>query len=420
MKVKTAAIILAAGKGVRMKSEMPKVLHPVCWRPMIHYVLDAVKELRISDAVLVLGHKHEEVRKHLDSAARVVLQEKIQGTGDAVSRALPLLRGFEGNILVLYGDTPLLTAETLRRLLAHHNRIAPAATILTASMDNPSGYGRIVRDSRGSVSGIVEEKDADGFQKRIKEINTGIICFDGKKLSHWLKKVTPNNAKKEYYLTDVIGLLRANGELVESVETANAGEALGVNSRVELAQANAVMRARINERHMKNGVSIMDTDSTFISFDARIGSDTVIYPFTVIEKNVRIGKHCSVGPFCRIRPGTRLDDHVSAGNFIEISRSHFNSGARAKHFGFIGDARIGSAVNIGAGTVTANYDGKHKNLTRVGAGAFIGSDTVLVAPVVIGKGGRTGAGAVVVKKKIAAGETFVGVPARRLAKKNTV
>ncbi|MGE5307560.1 MAG: DapH/DapD/GlmU-related protein, partial [Deltaproteobacteria bacterium] len=249
------------------------------------------------------------------------------------------------------------------------------------------------------------------------EINTGIICFDRKKLARRLGRVRPNNRKKEYYLTDVIGILVRDGEIVESVETPAGMEALGVNSRVELAQANEVMRQRINEKHMKNGVSIIDSASTFISYDARIGSDTVIYPFTVIEKNVKIGVRCSVGPFCRLRPGTRLKDDVTAGNFIEISRSHLQKGARAKHFGFIGDARIGARANIGAGTVTANYDGAHKNISRIGEEAFIGSDTVLVAPVAVGKGARTGAGAVLVKKKVPAGKTFVGVPARQLKRK---
>ena len=414
---KIAAIILAAGKGERMKSRLPKVLHPVCGRPMLLYVLDAAKELRLSGAVVVLGYKHEEVRKVLPPSVKSALQPQMRGTADAVARGLPQLKGFKGDILVLYGDTPLLTAATIKRLMARHSQSGAAATILTAVMDDAAGYGRILRDTRGMITGIVEDKDADAFQKTIKEINTGIICFNGERLAQCLKLVRPNNRKKEYYLTDVIGILVKKNELVESVETPSAKEALGVNSRVELAEANTVMRYRINEIHMKNGISIIDPASAFISHGTRIGSDTIIYPFTVIEKDVKIGKRCSIGPFCRLRPGTRLRDDVSAGNFIEISRSHLSQGTRAKHFGFIGDARIGCRVNIGAGTVTANYDGIHKSITRLGDKVFIGSDTVLVAPCAVGKGGRTGAGSVVVKKKIPAGATYVGVPAKPLKKK---
>lgn len=414
---KTAAIILAAGKGTRMKSDLPKVLHPVCSRPMLHYVLDVVRQLKIDKVVLVLGHKHEEVSATLEPGIKTVIQQGIRGTADAVSQALPALGGFRGDIIVLYGDTPLLRAETIKGLLKHHARYRPAATILTATMENPFGYGRILRDGCGAVSGIVEEKDADDYEKSVKEINTGIICFDGRKLAQSLALVRPENRKKEFYLTDTIGILRGKGEVVESVETLQPMEALGVNSRVELAAANALMRQRINETYMRDGVTIIDPATTFISFGAAIGQDTIIYPFTVIEKNVKIGKHCSVGPFCRIRPGTRFADHVAVGNFIEVSRSHFRQGTKAKHFGFIGDARIGSGVNVGAGTVTANYDGTHKNITRIGDKAFIGSDTVLVAPSVIGKGAKTGAGAVVVKKTVPAGNVFVGVPAKPIKKR---
>jgi bifunctional UDP-N-acetylglucosamine pyrophosphorylase/glucosamine-1-phosphate N-acetyltransferase len=412
MAQKTAAVILAAGKGTRMKSELPKVLHQVSGRPMLLYVLDLAQSLKIRDTVVVLGYKQEEVRKILPAATGTAVQEQIRGTADAVSRALPQLKGFSGDILVLYGDTPLLRKETIARLLAHHRRYRPAATILTCRMDDPSGYGRIVRDGTGAVTGIVEEKDASAFEKTIREINTGIICFDGKKLAAALKKVRPQNTKKEFYLTDTIGIFRRAGEAVESVESPASHEALGVNSRVELAQANGVMRDRINDELMRKGVSIIDPQTTYISYGTRIGPDTVIYPFTVIEKNVKIGAHCSVGPFCRIRPGTRLNDEVAVGNFIEISRSHLKKGAKAKHFSFLGDARIGSGANIGAGTVTANYDGKNKNISRIGDKAFVGSDTVLVAPVVLGKGAKTGAGAVVVKKKIPAGNIYVGVPAK--------
>ena len=411
-----AAVVLAAGKGVRMKSALPKVLHPVCSRPMLLYVLDLVKELRVRDTAVVLGYGSGEVAKHC-AGFRTVLQKKQLGTADAVKQAMPALKRSSDTVLVLYGDAPLLKAGTLRKLIARHREYKAAATVLTAVMPDPSGYGRILRDSYSAVCGIREDKDADDFQQGIKEINTGIICFNRKKLQECLKLVRADNRKKEYYLTDVLGLLYKRGDLVESVETSQPREALGINSRVELAEANSTMRMRINETHMKNGVTIIDPATTYISFGAKIGVDTAIYPFTVIEKDVKIGKHCSVGPLCRLRPGTRLFDNVSVGNFIEISRSILRSGARAKHFGFLGDARIGERANIGAGTVTANYDGKNKNVTRIGKGAFIGSDSVLVAPVTIGANARSGAGSVVTRgTRIPAKATFVGVPARLLKK----
>ena len=413
---KITAVVLAAGKGVRMKSALPKVLHPVCSRPMLLYVLDLVKELKAGDQVVVLGYGSGQVKEYC-SGAKTVVQKKQLGTADAVKRAMPVISGSSDTVLVLYGDAPLLKAETLKKLIRRHREYKAAATVLTAVMADPSGYGRILRDSYSAVCGIREDKDADDFQKTIKEINTGIICFDKKKLRECLALVRADNRKKEYYLTDVLGILYKRGELVESVETGQAKEALGINSRVELAEANSVMRARINETHMRNGVSIIDPATTVISFGVKIGADTSIYPFTVIEKDVKIGKHCSVGPLCRLRPGTSLADNVSVGNFIEVSRSSLKAGARAKHFGFLGDARIGEGANIGAGTVTANYDGKNKNVTTIGRGAFIGCDSVLVAPVTIGKQARSGAGAVVTRgTRIPAKATFVGVPAKALRK----
>ena len=263
----------------------------------------------------------------------------------------------------------------------------------------------------------MEEKDADDFQKEIKEINTGMVCFDSEKLRQSLKQVKANNVKKEYYLTDVIGILHKNGDLVENVLIDDINEALGINSRLELAEANRFMQKRINGEHMKNGVTIIDPDSAWIAFATRIGRDSVIYPFTVIEKDVTIADQCSVGPFAHLRPGTRLEDNVSVGNFIEISRSKIASKTGAKHFGFIGDSRIGSLVNIGAGTVTANYDGENKNITCIGDKAFIGSDTVIVAPVRIGKGAKTGAGSVVTRgMNVADNSVVIGVPARPLKK----
>ena len=410
-----AAIILAAGKGERMKSGTPKVMHPVCSRPMLEYVLDLVKAMGCSHTIAVLGYKYELVRTILPPKVKAVVQKRIVGTADAVKQALPFVRSFKGPVVILYGDTPLLTKETVEKLVKHHLETKAAATLLTVAMENPAGYGRILRDRLGSIAAIVEEKDADEFQKGIKEVNTGIICFDRKKLAECIKLVKADNAKKEYYLTDVVKILRARGEFVETVRAADALEVMGVNSRVELAQAHKCMQRRIQEAYMRDGVTIVDPDSTFISFGAKIGTDTVIYPFTAIEKDVIIGKQCSVGPFARLRPGTRLDDQVVVGNFIEISRSKLSSRSRAKHFGFIGDTTVGQSANIGAGTVTANYDGRNKNKTVIRDGAFIGCDTVLVAPVRIGRAARTGAGSVVTRgKNVPDRGVVVGVPARAL------
>ncbi|MFA5362448.1 MAG: NTP transferase domain-containing protein [Candidatus Omnitrophota bacterium] len=413
-----AAIILAAGKGTRMKSGLPKALHPLCGRPMVQYVTDLTNGLKIRRCVAVLGHKSEDVGKVLPPSIKTVLQKRLLGTADAVKQAVPFLKGFEGTVLILYADNPLLTKGTLESLVRRHRENNAAATLLTAHVDKPAGYGRIIRDRYAGISGIVEEKDADDFQKGIKEINTGVVCFDMRRLRETLKKVRPNNLKKEYYLTDCIGILYAGGGVIESVQIRDMQEAMGINSRSELAAANKVMQKRINEAFMEAGITIVSPETTFLSYGTRIGQDTVIYPFTVAEKNVIIGKHCIIGPFAHLREGTILNDDVVAGNFIEIVRSKISSHTLAKHFSYIGDSRIGSSVNIGAGSVTANFDGKHKNVTVVKDKVFIGSDTVLVAPVTIGKGARTGAGSVVTgRTRVPEGATVAGVPAKLLKRR---
>lgn len=410
---KTSVIILAAGKGTRMKSEIPKVLHPLCSRPMLSYVLDLVSDLKIKDKTVVLGYKHQEVSKFLCPDIKVVVQKRLIGTADAVKQAQPVLKGFKGNVLILYGDIPLLKKETITKLLDFHRKSDFDATILTAEIDKPAGYGRILRDKYSSINGIIEEKDADNFQKEAKEINTGIICFDKDKLFEALKEVKPNNKKKEYYLTDVINILYKKGCLIGNVKIEDVHEAMGINSRLDLAKANKVMQSRINEELMKKGVAIIDPGSTFISYGTKIGQDTTIYPFTVIEKDVKIGKYCSIGPFAHLREASRIGNNVIVGNFLEIVRSNISDKTLLKHFGYIGDSIVGSMVNIGAGTVTANFDGKNKHLTVIKDNAFIGSDTVLVAPVSIGKHAKTGAGSVVLKNNNVADNTLVvGVPAR--------
>jgi bifunctional UDP-N-acetylglucosamine pyrophosphorylase / glucosamine-1-phosphate N-acetyltransferase len=408
-----ACIILAAGKSTRMKSDIPKVLHPICGRPMLGYVLDLVRDLRIKRAIAVLGHRQEEVRKYLAPGIKVVIQKRLLGTADAVRQALPVLKNFKGTILVLYGDNPLLKKETIIKLLAHHIENKPDATLLTAQLDKPTGYGRILRDKYSSISGIAEERDADDFQKDIKEINTGIICFKTDSLTRALKDVRTGNRKKEYYLTDTIGIIYKKGGLVASVKLINIDEALGINSRKDLALANSIMQKQINEGFMQKGVTILDPRSTFINYGVRIGQDTTIYPFTVIERDVKIGRRCFIGPFAHLREGTALGHDVLAGNFLEAVRSKLGAKTLAKHFCYLGDTRIGSRVNIGAGTVTANFDGGKKNVTVIKDRAFIGSDTVLVAPVRIGRQAVIGAGSVVLKN-VAGSVTVAGVPAKVL------
>jgi bifunctional UDP-N-acetylglucosamine pyrophosphorylase / glucosamine-1-phosphate N-acetyltransferase len=411
----TVAIILAAGKGERMKSALPKVMHEICLRPMVLYVRDLVRDLKIKKSVAVVGFKGELVSPLLEDSAKIVAQKKLLGSGDAVKAALAALKGFRGTVLILYGDIPLLKKESIEKLLTHHIGNRCDVTLLTAVVDKPAGYGRILRDKYASICGIIEEKDADDFQKGIKEVNTGIICFHKDALAKALPLIKANNRKKEYYLTDAIGILYTKGASIDSVRIEDVNEALGINSRVELARANAIMQKRINDGFMKEGVTIVDPASAFIGYGVKIGKDTVIYPFTVIERNVTIGENCSVGPFVHLREGTRLSDNVSVGNFVELVRTAVSSHTLVKHFGYIGDTTIGQGVNIGAGFVTANFDGAKKNSTVIKDGAFIGSDTILVAPVTIGRGAKTGAGSVVVKNQnVPDGEVVAGVPARLL------
>jgi bifunctional UDP-N-acetylglucosamine pyrophosphorylase/glucosamine-1-phosphate N-acetyltransferase len=407
-------IVLAAGKGERMKSQTPKVLHKICGRPMIGYVLDLVNSLKPKQSVFVLGYKHELVRREIPKVS-IAIQNKLVGTADAVKVALGKLKGPKGMILVLYGDIPLLKKESIDKLIKFHKESSAAATLLTAKVSKPKGYGRILRDKYFSIRSIVEEKDADDFEKEIKEVNTGIICFDKKSLKAALKKVKANNKKKEYYLTDVISILYTQGKLIEGVKIDDINEAMGINSRLDLAKANNIMRLRINDKIMFSGVTIVDPASTFINFGTKIGPDTVIYPFTVIESDVRIGKRCSVGPFAHLREGARINDEVTLGNFLEVVRASIGKNTFAKHFCYIADSKVGNSVNIGAGSVTANFDGVNKHNTVIKDRVLIGSDTIIVAPVKIGKGAKTGAGAVVIRD-IPEKKTAVGVPARILKK----
>jgi len=416
IKEEIAVIILAAGKSTRMKSELPKVLHKLCGRPMLGYVLDLVTALKPAQVVAVLGYKQELVREFIPRGIKIAIQKKLIGTADAVKAGLAVLKDFKGTVLILYGDNPLLKKETLKKLLDYHLENNVDATLLTATLKNPFGYGRIMHDKYSSICGIVEEKDADEVQKDIKEINTGIMVFKKDRLDGNLKYIRPNNRKKEYYLTDIIEILAKKSFLVDGVKVADAQEALGINTRAELAKANCLMQKTINNKLMEDGVTIIDPVSTFINFGTKIGKDTVIYPFTVIERDVKIGKRCFLGPFAHLREGVSLGDDVTAGNFIEMVRSRIGNKTFIKHFSYLGDSSVGANVNIGAGTVTANFDGKNKNYTSIKNNVNIGSDTIIVAPVKIGKFAITGAGSVVTKN-IPDKAVVVGVPARILRKK---
>jgi len=413
------AIILAAGRGTRMKSRVPKVLHKVCGKPVLEYVLDITKSLRSLKTYVVVGHGAQKVRDAVGGGVEFVLQDRLLGTADAVGRCAPYLRSYQGTVLVLCGDTPLLGKDIVAAALRQHQRSKASATVLTANINDPQGYGRIVRDARGFFLAIREQKDASVTEDKIKEINVGVYCFKAKNLFEILKKVRLNAGKKEFYLTDVIELLLAQGEKVTTFTTRDETSAFGINDREDLSQAQAIIRGRILSKHMLSGVTIVDPLTTFIEAGVKIGQDTVIHPMTTIHTDVRIGRHCSIGPLSRLRPGTRISDGVEIGNFTEVSRTSLGSGVMQKHFSFLGDAVVGRGVNIGAGVVTANYDGVNKNKTLIGDQAFIGSDAILVAPNKIGARAMVGAGSVVAKgKNIPAGMIAVGIPARVIKRRD--
>ncbi|MBN2830978.1 MAG: NTP transferase domain-containing protein [Candidatus Omnitrophica bacterium] len=416
MNKKLAIIILSAGKSTRMKSTLPKVLHKICGKSMLSYVIDLARSLSPKRIVAVLGRKHELVKKEIPVSVKVVLQRRLIGTADAVRTGLAGLKGFKGTVLILYGDVPLLKKDTVTKLFKHHIENKADATLLSAQLKKPKGYGRILRDKYFSICGIAEEKDADEFDKDIKEINTGIMCFNKASLDGALGKVRADNEKKEFYLTDIIKILYRQGKLIEGVKVEDNLEAIGINSRVELASVISIMQSRINKGLMLSGVSIVDPKSTFISYGTRIGKDSVIYPFTVIESDVKIGKRCSIGPFAHLREGARILDDVTLGNFLEITRAKIGRNTFAKHFCYIADSRIGNSVNIGAGAITANFDGSKKHHTVIKDKALIGSDTIMVAPVKIGRSSKTGAGSVIIKD-VPDRKTAVGVPARILKNK---
>jgi bifunctional UDP-N-acetylglucosamine pyrophosphorylase / glucosamine-1-phosphate N-acetyltransferase len=422
------AIILAAGQGTRMKSKLYKVLHPVCGKPMVQHVIDQVKSLNINETVTIVGHGAEKVKSQLGDSSQYALQDVQLGTAHAVLQSKEMLAGKAGTTIVVCGDTPLVLSETMEALFSHHEQTGAKATILTARAENPTGYGRIIRNEQGFVEKIVEHKDASEAELKINEINTGTYCFDNQALFEALENVGNDNVQGEYYLPDVIEILKKQGETVSAYVTGTFEETMGVNDRVALAEAERIMRKRINEIHMRNGVSLIDPTNTYIGSDVQIGSDTVVYPGTTISGGTVIGNDCligsnceihncmvgngtvirqsaaydsqigsdvNIGPFAHIRPQSEIHDEVKIGNFVEVKKAVFGKGSKASHLSYIGDAEVGSNVNIGCGSITVNYDGKNKYLTKIEDEAFIGCNSNLVAPVTVGKGAYVAAGSTI-------------------------
>jgi bifunctional UDP-N-acetylglucosamine pyrophosphorylase / glucosamine-1-phosphate N-acetyltransferase len=420
-------VVLAAGEGKRMRSRQPKVLHPLCGRPLIAYPLRAAHALA-DRFVVVAPPDTPALRASLPDEIRVVEQRERLGTGHAVLQAKAECGA--GTILVLPGDMPLVSATTLERLVAHHRDTGAAATMLTAIVEQPNGYGRVLRQG-GRVKRVVEERDATDDEKKVAEINTSVYCFEADRLWSALAEVTPDNDQGEYYLTDVIGLLNRRGARVEGVPVVDPREALGVNDRKQLAVAAAVQRGRILDRLMEGGATILDPATTYVEDTVAIGADTVVYPHVVIEGQTSIGSDCVIGagchitrstlgdgvvlkpyciigdsvvdeqailgPFCHLRPKAHVGAGAHIGNFVELKKTRMGKGAKANHLAYLGDATIGDGVNIGAGTITCNYDGFDKHETTIGDGAFIGTNSSLVAPITIGEGAYVGAGSTITK-----------------------
>jgi bifunctional UDP-N-acetylglucosamine pyrophosphorylase/glucosamine-1-phosphate N-acetyltransferase len=446
--MKISAVILAAGQGTRMRSDLPKVLHPLVGRPMAWHALLAARQVTGSQPVMVIGHGAEAVRQALgEEAASYVVQEPQLGTGHAVMQAEPLLCGASDLVLVTYADMPLVRSETLRQLVAAHQDYPAAVTLMTVMADDPRGFGRILRSATGQVQAIVEESQATPEQLAIRELNASVYCFSAGWLWPALGRI-PLSPKGEYYLTDLVGLAVADGLPVRALVADDPSEMIGVNTRIHLAEAEAQLRRRINQEWMLQGVTMINPEATYIEPGVTIGRDTLLWPDTYLHGETHIGAGCElgpntiihdsqvgeqctilasvlegalledhveVGPFARLRKGAHLAQGVHMGNFGEIKNSYLGPGAKMGHFSYLGDATIGAQVNIGAGTITCNYDGEHKHPTEVGEGAFIGSDTMLVAPVKVGEGARTGAGAVVTRD-VPPFSLVVGVPARVIRK----
>jgi bifunctional UDP-N-acetylglucosamine pyrophosphorylase/glucosamine-1-phosphate N-acetyltransferase len=435
-------VVLAAGEGTRMKSKNSKVLHEIAGRSIIHNLLTAVEPLSPKNLIVVVGAHKDEVIDHLAEVApkaKTVFQDKRNGTGGAAQLALAEHKG-DGTVLILAGDTPLLTTQTLQEFLAVHQSEKNFASVLTALLPDPTGYGRIVRSEGSVISKIIEEKDATDSEKEIDEINTGVYLFDIKALRDVIGKLKNDNSQKELYLTDAISLLNSNGNNAHAILSNDYTETLGINDRTQLAECAAIMRDRINNQHMLNGVTIIDPTTTWIDVDVKIESDVVIYPGTsitgeskvksgaiigprttlnsctvsegakVVESNCaesEIGKDAKVGPFTYLRKGTVLANESKVGAFVEVKNSKLGKGSKVNHLSYVGDAQIGEETNVGAATVFVNYDGEKKHQTKIGDQVRIGSNTMLVAPVTVGDGAYTAAGSVI-NEDVPAGAIGIG------------
>ena len=395
------SVILAAGKGTRMKSQTPKVLHEIYGKTLLGYVLDSVKNLTEENFVIV-GHHAEEVEKFVKDNyenAKTVLQSPQLGTGHAVSMVCPSLEDYEGLVLILCGDTPLIQEETLRKFVEHHKSLNSDITVMSTIFDDPTNYGRIIRETDGSLKCIVEEKDATAEEKAVKEVNAGIYCLDWGKIKGAFSQLTSNNAQGEYYLTDIIEWGKKNSLNVNAYILEDNREIYGINSRINLAQATKYLNERVLTKLMTEGVTIVDPASTWISADTQIGQDTIVYPATYIEGKNKIGKNCKIGPCAHLRGGVEVADNVKLGNFVEVKKSKISSNTNVGHLSYIGDSELGEHVNIGAGTITANYNPitKSKSKTVIKDNVKIGSNTVLVAPVTVDEGANVGALSVITK-----------------------
>ncbi|WP_028042707.1 bifunctional UDP-N-acetylglucosamine diphosphorylase/glucosamine-1-phosphate N-acetyltransferase GlmU [Candidatus Stoquefichus massiliensis] len=427
--MKVYAIVLAAGKGTRMKSEKPKVVHEVLYKPMINHVVDELRAMGVDETIVVVGHGAEQVEAIVDGVTFVYQNEQL-GTGHAVLQAKDKLADQEGMTLVLNGDAPLIRKETLQGIIDYHQQNHNQATVMSADCDTSTHYGRIVKVD-GQVKGIVEFKDLLDTQMNITEMNTGEYCFDNQSLFNALSKITNNNAQNEYYLTDVIGIMNDEGLKVDAYKINDFNEVGGINDRVALAEATQILRDRINKEHLLNGVNIVDPANTYIGRDVIIGTDTTIEPGCIIKGKTVIGNHCHIGPYCeftnmeikddviikfsvlsdsiiengvdigpyaRLRTNCHIMEHAHLGNFVEMKKAVFGKGSKASHLTYVGDAEVGEDVNFGCGTITSNYDGKNKSLTKIEDNVFIGCNTNLIAPVTVRKNAYIAAGSTITKE----------------------
>lgn len=424
----TAVIIMAAGKGKRMKSNLPKVLHNLAGKPILNYVFDTVDQLEAKRKILIVGYKSDKIRELIGNKIEYVEQKEQLGTAHAILQTKKLLSDFKGNVLVLSGDVPFLAVKTLKKLLKYHQTNNFCCTLISVIFKNPKSYGRIIRDKKGKIKGIIEEVDLSADKKKITEVNSGIYCFNKDKLFRALEKITPDNKQGEYYLTDSVEILLKEGLTVGNIIVKDNSEILGINSRLDLADASRKIYQKTLQDLMLQGVTIVDPNSTFIERGVKVGQDTIIYPFTIIEKDTKIKSGCligpyshlidadigegvriwasiiesstikegaNIGPYAHLRPETIVEKGAKIGNFVEVKKSTMGEGSKASHLTYLGDAIIGKRVNIGAGTITCNYDGEKKYKTVIEDEVFVGSNNTLVAPVKLGKDSYTGAGSTI-------------------------